>query len=191
MTVGRRHSRPKHRRFTLADAMILVASSAVGIALLRTASVSVPVSNSYPAIETLYASAWLPCLWSVAIVLIRLRGPCPGRRRLARRPGWMACLGALVGAMILVVENGGSFVVHRIRGSLPVPFLTPGSWVWMTTRGLWAGPGLMVVAVWMTLAVGGRWRTERAWDERVGLALGAYWILLLVARPVVEMVAAS
>jgi hypothetical protein len=182
-------SEPRHRRFTLADGMILVAASAIGIALIRVSQASVPIFDSNPAIEYLYASAWVPCLWTASMVLVGVRGPCPGRRRLARSPGWMACLGASFGAMTLAVVNWAFYGLSRIAGGPSMWFLDLGNWVWLTTRALWAGPGLMVAATWMTLAVGGRWRPERVWTERVGIALGAYWILLLIAHPVVQVFA--
>ena len=180
---------PRRRRFTLADGMILVAASAIGIALIRVSQASGPIFDSNAAIEYLYASAWVPCLWTASMVLVGVRGPCPGRRRLARSPGWMACLGASFGAMTLAVENGAFYGLSRIAWGPSMWSSDLGHWAWLTTRALWAGPGLMVAATWMTLAVGGRWRPERIWTERVGLALGTYWLLLLIANPVIQVFA--
>jgi hypothetical protein len=40
-----------------------------------------------------------------------------------------------------------------------------------------AQAGGAVAAGWAILALGRRWRPERSWIDRLGAALGAYWIL--------------
>ena len=44
-----------------------------------------------------------------------------------------------------------------------------------------------VAAAWATLALGGRWRPERRWDERLCFLWGLYWL----AYPVIYWPAAA
>ena len=41
--------------------------------------------------------------------------------------------------------------------------------------------GLAVLVSWMTLFVGGRWRSEATWLDRLGRAMGLYWIMAAFA----------
>ena len=78
--------RPK-RRLTLLDVMILVAATAIALALAR-ATVS-PVQPDGEAIVVAWAFL-TPLSW--AVLLLRLKRPRPGLRRLTSRPGDAACL---------------------------------------------------------------------------------------------------
>lgn len=41
--------------------------------------------------------------------------------------------------------------------------------------------GVAIMAAWLTLMIGGRWRTEASWVDRLGRAMGIYWILTVLA----------
>ena len=43
--------------------------------------------------------------------------------------------------------------------------------------------GLAVLASWVTLVAGRRWRPEPSWVDRLGRALGLLWVLLGLASP--------
>jgi hypothetical protein len=47
--------------------------------------------------------------------------------------------------------------------------------------------GLSVVVSWMTLLVGRQWRAERSWIDRLGRAIGIWWVIagLLVASQLI------
>jgi hypothetical protein len=42
--------------------------------------------------------------------------------------------------------------------------------------------GLMVLASWASLLVGGRWRARRIWVDRLGRLVSSLWIILALAR---------
>jgi hypothetical protein len=115
-----------------------------------------------------YAAVLMP-----AILLIRLRRPRPGWRRLARQPGAVACaagtgallFGAVV-ALVGMIINGYSVVPLESRAWPVIEARVP----------------LAVFAAWLLLWRSGRWRRERSWIDRAGSILGAYWIALCAAR---------
>ncbi len=41
--------------------------------------------------------------------------------------------------------------------------------------------GISIVAAWLILAFNGRWKSEAGWDDRIGRALGACWIVMPLA----------
>ena len=45
-------------------------------------------------------------------------------------------------------------------------------------------PGLTVLGAWMALIVGGRWRSDPSWVDRLGRFLGVFWVLMAVATVV-------
>jgi hypothetical protein len=40
-----------------------------------------------------------------------------------------------------------------------------------------------VAMSWIVLAIVGRWHPERAWDDRLGRALGVVWMLIYLCAP--------
>ncbi len=181
------------RRFRLFDAMILVAATAIGCGSIvwasRTADFSLrevldDVSSVFQesrgqidaegmislcAMGTAVLTP-MAVAWGLALLALRLVGPRPTWRRLARQPGMMAvcatvlvlaALGILIGCMALVagMGSGSSSVVEDTLFLTPVFF------------------GLAVAASWMTLIVGRRWRAERSWVDRAGRTLGIFHIV--------------
>src|SRR5258708_2678602 len=110
---------PAGRSFGVADGLILVAATAVGLASIRvmmaSASLELTPEQIWKALSTPPRNGWsignvvemsfvlgsvlaIPCLWAwtLALLLLRWRGPRTLRRRLVRAPGAMACLVAAV-----------------------------------------------------------------------------------------------
>jgi hypothetical protein len=97
------------RRFTILDATILVAATAVGLAILRLFVADgwffrqeFPISH----IKSMAQCANEACLpffasWTLGFLILRLRWPRPRLRRLARQPGMAACSAA---ALVLIVQ---------------------------------------------------------------------------------------
>jgi hypothetical protein len=115
------------RRFTLFDAIVLIAATAVGIAGMRcywlsgnTVSLSRPEGGWSTAsiVTILYdaASVSLPLLvaWTLAVFALRLRSPRPRLRQLAVQPGTAACIIAMTGLMAGVLELIVRFTVCRV-----------------------------------------------------------------------------
>lgn len=173
------------RRFGLGDAMILISAVAIGTALARTPVaffLSRPAVNSAdPPLRRLFegirgASMTLyPAMTSLtyATVVLGLRRPRPSFHRIFRRSGMIACAAATVGSLyvfltwaptLLQTWGGGNFAGMLYN-------------VWsMTSRQC----GDTVIGAWVALALGGRWRSERTWIDRMGRTIGAIWIGVVV-----------
>ncbi len=177
------------RRFTLLDAIVLIAATAVGLlgfrAFFRDVLDALPwtnvvegVSRATPgqlgrfAVYLLLVGGppFLACL-SVALLVLRLRPPRP--RRPARQPGTAASLAVVV---TLLLGGGLLFTVLGFlwcRGDLDLSaddailsfLLSP----LITTT---------IVASWLWRACDGGLRPEPSWIDRAGRANAAAWIAL-------------
>jgi hypothetical protein len=126
---------------------------------------------------TLIRTAPFASVITMALLFLRLLQPRPSVRRLARQPGFVACLTAS-----LVLFVGGSMTFSGVSRNINLPW-----------RGLHfsdyfpylfqpferAEVGFAVAASWLVLIVGRRWRPEPSWIDRCGRAVGAYWIMLV------------
>ena len=118
------------RRFTILDAVVLIAATAVGIAIFRfewffvSASAAAdepglsPVGPSPGRGLTLfrsvaYYSLFSLAVWSVAVCMLRLQRPRPRLRHLALQPGMAACFVALIGLVCGAMEVLVRFTVIR------------------------------------------------------------------------------
>lgn len=190
---------PKHsRRLNLQDVMILVGAMAIQLAyeqvrdpyyrqyydvpttrvLLHEILEFPPTVSSIPDVAvktselfTRHAPSLL--LWTLTWLVLRLRGPRPNLRHLARKPGFVACLVAVAvtafGSVSTLVYQAGLF------GSNPADWLIAGIW----TQRI----GFSVAAAWLTLALNRRWRPERGWIDRMGRVLGWLWVASAVLPP--------
>jgi hypothetical protein len=172
------------RRFTLGDALILVAALAVGCALARLAYLEWrqqygrrPIPTAYrlsASIELGQALAfWMVTALTLAYWPLRLRRPRPTLGRVMRQPGATACGMApffLAELLLLAARDGdGSIPMLGIAG-LGSLFTGTGVAVgW--SLGWWWGPA----------------RAEPGWIDAMGRALGACWMIL----PVVFFLALS
>jgi hypothetical protein len=165
----------QNRKFTLLDAMVLIAATAcglvpVGLALeqlvLRISQVSWGRLREESYREFLLHETTL--VWQIAsqlsgvvvfflmfytvvLFVIRLLPPRPPIRNLARQPGVWAC-GTATLALVLVVW---------------VPSFKP-----VTI------PAAVCVA-WLVLALTGRWQSESSWLDKAGRILGCCWLAML------------
>jgi hypothetical protein len=168
------------RRFGLLDLMILVAATAVSIALERL-DLRLRWSNfldaSFPLTLPIKASicvttASLPlAVFTSAWILMRWRKPRPAARRLLRQSGTVACASATLVFLIEAVYTALGYWQH-----VSVLYGPADVFVEMTME---APPrvGFGVLCAWFTLAVGRRWRADKGWLDRSGRALGVAWIV--------------
>jgi hypothetical protein len=170
-----------HRRdrFSLRDAMIVIALVAIGLAgglayadYDRTAYFFGP-SHSFPGERTTSSLTGFMLIVSAGLLLVRVfRRPRP--RQFALGPGTAGNLAALFSALFIAIlwtnaignqlyafgESQSRFVYHAVAN---VPYD--------------AGPS--VITVWAILALACRWRAKD-WIERAGVTLGVLWILLYI-----------
>jgi hypothetical protein len=167
------------RRFTLLDAMALIAATAVGLFLFRLTSpewsdIRATLGRSDRGMRRFTVlqdagQAVVPFLaaWTVALLLLRLRRPRPRLRRALLQPGAVACAAATVAiaveaTWILSLLAVGSRFVHP--SSVFVGYAQQVSFA--------------VLGGWTALAAGGRWRSEPSWLDRAGRAAGGSWIVV-------------
>jgi hypothetical protein len=185
-----------HRRFTLIDAMVLVAATTVSLAALRCCfgDLSEVAAECREWIAAVLehppgwrAWTWFVCsldeltvrllapfcwAWTVALLVVYLRQPRPRMRRLARQPGAVASFSA---ALILIPAAIGLLYVALARriefDSQQWERVLGGSFIIIPMA-----EGLVALGSWATLLFSRRWRAEASWIDRSGRALGFYWI---------------
>jgi len=169
--------KPSYRPFTVLDGMVLVAATAVGLALVH-AYVPVLLASRIERAEGRFV-AWATgppsCLalpWMLGLLVLRLRQPHPPRRLLARQPGLVACAAALAGLL-----PGGlwSLSVAEFRGPAWSRLRFPEQWFGVID---FVAPA--VVGAWLALALSRRWRAEPGWIDRAGRLLGVFWVVSFV-----------
>jgi hypothetical protein len=173
------------RKFTLIDAMILIAATAFALVPMRflhledwrwdgESSVAqiVKLGMRADAILCPLALTLGPAVW-----LLRLRRPRPGITRLFRQPGMAACTATIVNETFFVAMTIISLFISYFAQFVPQRhmFYQVNIMIW-----LWVFPiclmGITVSAVWIVLWMTGAWRAERSWIDRAGTLLGIYWV---------------
>ncbi|MDG3007850.1 hypothetical protein [Paludisphaera mucosa] len=178
-------ARPAGRPFRLVDVLILTAATGVGLAGARWVYEEILFQefSLVPAGILLAPAmfAWpVMTAWMAALIPIRLIAPRPPRRRLAAQPGMAAaCSTSLVMAFAAVV-------------ALVVPLMMSSAWMGLRADliearilGIPAAVSLAILSSWTTLALGGRWRPEPSWIDRLGRLLA---VALIATGPGVVLV---
>lgn len=168
------------RRFTLLDAMVLVAASAVAFVIVRPVVAPSPLGVPAWGIVLAFFIAGLVA-WTPAALALRLRSPRPSIRKLCRQPGFAASLAASAILSLGVLATALLALIRAVRryppGSPPLP--DPTWWVGVVLQiGPFVGPA--VIAAWIVLAVTGRRRPSRNWLDVLGRVLGAGWVVLFL-----------
>lgn len=169
------------RRMTLLDVMILVAVMACGIALVRASRFDATIfhnpaetGNRWFVVDVpKTAGHWIYGLLlalapvTLAVLLIRLRRPRPGLRRLCRQPGLAGSAASAVGLLLALTRM---VLILNFRGQ---PSALSFSNEWYEVTACTAGA---VTGSWFLLWLSGRWRPEPSAIDRLGRALGVLWI---------------
>ena len=161
------------RPFTLADAMILVAAAGVGLGgASRCAAYEVAGGRPSTLFSLILSASCLLAIGSAGVMILGLRHPRPPLRRLAFRPGFSASVAviAAVACNSLILGKGFDFV--PASGALATQvyrLLTGIVWPWSNVAA--------IAAVWSVIALGGRWRPEPDWIDRLGRLLAGLWFV--------------
>jgi len=179
------------RRFTVLDALFLIAAGAVGLAWMRFFQEGESGGESYPDTTDMYGRArwgfayglelvnwWVTSLAycaatvTVGLLALRLRGQTKtGLRRLTRRPGAVA-----VGAVLLTVAADLLTAASEILCGVLIDksYVSVFQFSYLSVSGPHAG--VAVATAWGLLALSGRWRREPGWLDTSGIALGVFWL---------------
>jgi hypothetical protein len=179
---------PLRRRFTLGDGLILIASLALTLSVLRStnwfARIPRSVSIWWDARPRFVGGfpwffAWGPSarmavslmvaefvlllssvLFGLTLVqpFLRLRRPRPPLRDLARQSGFVVCLGVIVGSLIFVDLE----------------------WVARIDVAWGAILASALLLFWPVLGLP-PWRSEASWIDRLGRAVGWGWIVVIAS----------
>lgn len=166
-----------NKRLNLIDGMIVIAALAAWLALIR---VTLPVRDVPPKVVVILNVIVMIVdsltALSFACLAIRLRQPRPRLRRLARQPGFAACVVIAV-AMTIIGVVGYVLALFRI------------GWIRPDVLALIAmhGVGFAVSGSWLTLLLTGRWRPTSDWFDRIGRAAGIVAIMCLLMPWVLQI----
>jgi hypothetical protein len=159
------------RRFTLADAMIVVAATAIGLGGFI-ASQDIDGRPRMPTAVSEYVrlTSFQFVIWSWAIVIMRLCPPRPALWRVGRQPGFVACLAVGVFSLTRWCYEIPEYIGHLDNVKLIsfINLFVLASWPFFVCPA--------IIVAWLTLALGGNWRPEASWIDRLGRALGIVWL---------------
>ena len=176
------------RRFTVADGMILAAAAGVATMVVR------DYLRGLEYLGMLNGGRYLPEPWmrwvkgsipvagafSSALLICRLLRPRPRRLRLWLLPGTAPGLVVALGSLQVFAESAYKAVrawnqaPARAMGMMPYPYFL--NYFEIVCEAVADFVGFAVRSTWLLLFLGGRWRAEASWVDRVGRALGIYWI---------------
>jgi hypothetical protein len=181
----------RSERLTIADTTILVGVAAVGFGVFRLILPILGWPLSWSFIVATPPQGWtlrlrleralmaqVPTLpvaaaWTLVLPVLQRRRTRSWRRAV-RRPGLAACMAAAIGWAWASACAGLMFLGDR--GSSAAPRLTANFWVGYYLDLMFEPMGLAVAVAWIFQALGGRWRPVPDWSDRIGRALGIYWI---------------
>jgi hypothetical protein len=182
-------ARNQARRFTLLDAIALVAAVALGLAWVRAYRLSMRAIAAATggavlsfSVPIRYFGPLAPFLATLAVCLfgLRLLRPRPTRRQLARSPGFAALASSLLGLIITAATVATDEALAILGRGPSTAYLFH-----ITMRTLnYSAPA--IAGAWLALALSGRpWRrTGRDWVEWLAIAVGVAWLLLFLASQV-------
>jgi len=171
------------RRFGVLDGMILVAALAVASLsihpalglLLEQDGLGMDPELRLGTLPRMVVQVTEPtaAALTVAFLLIRLRRPRPRFRRLMRQPGMAAGIAAASAMMV------GVLLIPAVFALVGVPAWEGLYRGWFLT--IFEPAGGAVAAVWLFLALARVGRPEAGWIDRLGRALGGFWIVAFLA----------
>jgi hypothetical protein len=180
-----------HRRFTIKDAIVLVAATGIGFAGARSQQADA-VRQGYVLLGTSHFYGFfifaLPVslflAWTLALLVLRLLRPRPRYRRLIGSPGFTVYYAIGLGATFTVYSFALERLIQVHNGANRM------TWIYELFRfnnysiSTYVAPG--VASGWFLLYLFGRWRrrSDRDWIEVCGIALGFGWIVLMAGSQI-------
>lgn len=179
----------EHRRFGIADALILTAGIAGGLGLLRFLDPTLTpegIWNSFfnpkegmspnfavEALAELGAMVGGPLLaaWTPACLAVQIIKPRPRWKRFRRQPGFAACILATLTSVASILV--GLTCVWLFNWAPRRSGRDPYKMAYLV--GLVAGSG--VASSWAMMRICGVTRPQPTWTDRLGRLTGAAWVV--------------
>jgi hypothetical protein len=155
--------------------MVLVAATAIGIAVYRTA-----LPDFRNPIDWITGSSAFLVSWCSAALLLRMHSPRPHVRRWGARPGDAACIASILGTILTGLLCLLQFVGSLLFGTGKPPLLPFA----LVVFSIVIAPA--VATSWLMLALGRRWRREIDWIGWLGRVLGVGWFVLFLLMGLLE-----
>jgi len=135
-------------------------------------------------VVSLWCSAAVPSLivGSLAVLIFGSRPPRPPLYRLFRRPGMVAAGAAILALIVQLSLQGAAHAWKVAEGSAWMRFQPPRGGFLARLEILAFHGGFFVMAAWMPLVAGRRWRPSHTWTDRAGRVLGLAWIALSIVQ---------
>lgn len=186
-------SEQSRRRLTLADMLILVAATSVGLLPVRLFA-DQPITRSsdgsgwalaYRILQDT-ATYGVPLLtaWTFATLLLSTHRFQATRPRLGRHPGFVLCAAAAVSVLICLIDLATEVWHSRQSTGLSLAGrFADVAWdqhvdmMWMYSLDV----ARVVLGAWLALAMLGHGRPGPEWTDRFGCLVAFGWVLLLVA----------
>jgi hypothetical protein len=190
------------RTFTVLDALILIAVTAMGLVWWRILAQYglVPDSLGSHFLEAslrerlrsglliaVFEIYPLMVAWTFGLLLLRLRNPRPRLVRMARQPSFVAECAVLMALAVTVGELAGwrvagcglgKFAVLALRGQAFREMLDNGLSFDETIKQIAAAVG----SVWGVMFLGRALRPEKSWIDRLGRVVGVLWMVMYLIR---------
>ncbi len=184
--------RSKQRRFQLIDALVMLAATSIGIALVRLYDreegyyffspepvVTSPLLAGPKHVPLTTRFFWGACvvapsvvMWTLATIVLGFRQPRHRLRRLFRQPGMAGCTAALLVPSVFLMTN----LVSMLQVGGEFEGTDVGYWFPQAIREAYVVVGCSVAAVWLNLILTVKWIPEPNWIDRLGRILAVYWI---------------
>ncbi len=176
----------KARPFTLFDAMVLIAATAIALLPFRFflsvfEGLSATLSVAHRIVEVVFVTDALICplalSLSLALWVLRLRQPRPGLPRVFRQPGMAASTATLVYLSFFMTATLISLFLNYFASGIfgNHMFSTFNYLIFILIMPM-SLMGITVSAVWIVLWLIGAWRPEPSWIDRAGRVVGIYWV---------------
>jgi hypothetical protein len=153
--------------------MIFVATAAVALACVMEFGSQTRFWQTNPWLQSVQVTAWVALPLTLALIPLRLRKPRPRGWRLWCQPGMSAEIAVAVSLAHFLLLRSLSDYLNAARTIVS----SPDGLLAQITLLLPSKASCTVAAMWVVLALSGRWKAEKTWIDRTGRILGLYWIV--------------
>jgi hypothetical protein len=167
------NARPE-RRFLVSDAMVLIAATAVALGGYRWLIDAWRREHASHMIDLKFQmivpTSFIALSWTLVLLPLGWREPRRFRRERDRRPGI-----AMSVAVVIHMAFEAFFLVGTLidrQGGPPLVHL----WNYLLTVALPYKNAIVVAIAWTVLWRAAGWRPEPSWIDRLGRALGVFWV---------------